>query len=50
MDQKVAPQYMAEKAGMASIDAKSSADKVAELTAGTAKDLHEKELDKKRSL
>ena len=29
MDQKVAPQYMAQKAGMAAIDAKSIADKVA---------------------
>jgi len=34
--------YISEKAGMATVDAESIAKKVAELTAGTPKDLHEK--------
>lgn len=50
MDQKVTPQYMALKAGMDSVNKEAIAKKVAELTAGTPKDLHEKELQKKRSL
>lgn len=42
MDQKVTPQYMALKAGMDSVNKEFIAKKVAELTAGTPKDLHEK--------
>ena len=42
MDQKVTPQYMAMKAGMDSVNKEVIAKKVAELTQGTPKDLHEK--------
>ena len=50
MDQKLVSHYMSEKAGMQKVDAKSIAEKVAQLTAGTPKDLHEKEMEKKRTL
>ena len=42
MDQKMVSNYMSEKAGMTEIDKEAIAKKVAELTAGTPKDLHEK--------
>ncbi len=47
---KIIPQYISAKAGMGSVNAESIAKVVAELTSGTPKDLHEKELEKKRSL
>ena len=47
---KIIPQYIISKAGMGSVHAESIAKVVAERTSGTPKDLHEKELEKKRSL
>lgn len=47
---KIIPQYMGAKAGMGSVNAETIAKVVAEMTNGTPKDLHEKELEKKRSL
>ena len=47
-NQKVVPQYMNVKAGMDSVNKEAIALKIAELTKGTPKDLHEKELEKKR--
>jgi hypothetical protein len=39
---KIIPQYINSKAGMSSVNAESIAKKVAELTSGTPKDLHER--------
>lgn len=44
------PQYINTKAGMNSINAEHIAKVVSELTTGTPKDLHQKELERKRSL